>query len=178
MFLRLVCQSGFFNRWTTNWPILSLQLSLIWTGLHNNCQTTCENCKLQEWNYHLNLVLKWKIPIRNHLQDTLKHNQRQSFTGAHSIEVQDYLVSFGESGAGMLTSRTSQRQKNPASSFKGSKRLENCKLAKSWQRTKLQANPPATNTQAIKVQAPLSKFKHLFKFEHFFEFCFVWTILI
>jgi hypothetical protein len=51
--------------------------------------------------------------------------------------------------------------------------LENCKPAKPWQRTKLQANPPATNTQAIKVQAPLSKFKHLSKFEHLSDFFFV-----
>jgi hypothetical protein len=37
---------------------------------------------------------------------------------------------------------------------------------------KVASKSTANNTQAIKVQAPLSKFKHLFKFGHLFDFFF------
>ncbi len=71
----------------------------------------------------------------------------------------------------MLTSRTSQKHNHPDSAFKGSTRWENCKPA-----TKLQANA-TTDTQAIKIQAPLSKFQQQdlapLQFEHLFDFVLV-----
>ena len=171
MFQRLVCQSGFFNWWTTNRTILSLQLncdSFIWTG----CITTVKqhmkiaSCKegITTW------IWSWN---ENYQSDTICTTLWNTINVNHSlghIRLKFRITSFGGSGAGVLTLRTPQRQKNPASAFKRSTRLENCKPAKPWQQTKLQANPPATNNLAIKVQAPpsLSKFKHFCTFSIFF----------
>ncbi len=141
-----------------------------------------ESCKngIATWIWSWNEKYQSET-ICNTLWNTINVNHSLGHIRLKFRSLQDYLASFWGSGAGMLTLRTWQRQKNPASTFKGgSTILEKCKPAKPWQWTKLQANPPATDTHAIKVQAPLSKFKHLRASSSLSisSIFFVWTILI